>query len=53
MVFRLADRVTLLNLGNVLASGSPEAIRADEAVQRAYLGSARTEDLFTDAGGSR
>ncbi|WP_433462173.1 ABC transporter ATP-binding protein [Spirillospora sp. CA-128828] len=53
VVFRLADRVTVLHLGKVLASGPPEAIRADEAVQRAYLGSARTEDLFTDAGGSR
>ncbi|GAA4126758.1 ABC transporter ATP-binding protein [Actinomadura keratinilytica] len=53
VVFRLADRVTVLHLGRVLASGAPEAIRADEKVQRAYLGAARTEDLFTDAGGAR
>ncbi|GLW66654.1 ABC transporter ATP-binding protein [Actinomadura rubrobrunea] len=51
VVFRLADRVTVLHLGSVLASGPPEAIRADEAVQAAYLGAARTEDLFT--GGAR
>jgi branched-chain amino acid transport system ATP-binding protein len=50
VVFRLADRVTVLHLGRVLATGSPQQIRADEAVQRAYLGSARTEDLFIDAG---
>lgn len=53
VVFRLADRVTVLHLGKILASGPPHQIRADEAVQRAYLGSARTDDLFTDAGGSR
>ncbi|MFB4284132.1 MULTISPECIES: ABC transporter ATP-binding protein [unclassified Nonomuraea] len=47
VVFRLAGRVTVLHLGRVLASGSPERIRADDEVQRAYLGSARTDDLFT------
>ena len=50
VVFRLADRVTVLHLGRVLASGTPPRIRADEAVRRAYLGSAKTEDLFIDAG---
>ncbi|MQA95944.1 MAG: ATP-binding cassette domain-containing protein [Streptosporangiales bacterium] len=52
VVFRLAGHVTVLHLGRVLASGPPERIRADEAVQRAYLGSARTEDVFIDAGES-
>jgi branched-chain amino acid transport system ATP-binding protein len=51
VVFRLADRVTVLHLGRVLATGTPEQIRADEEVRRAYLGSARTDDLFT--GGTR
>jgi branched-chain amino acid transport system ATP-binding protein len=37
-VFALADRVTVLVYGQVIASGSPEAVRADEAVRRAYLG---------------
>lgn len=52
VVFRLADRVTVLHLGKVLASGRPEEIRADEAVRRAYLGSARSEDLFAETGGA-
>ncbi|MGH3712512.1 MAG: ABC transporter ATP-binding protein [Micromonosporaceae bacterium] len=46
VVFRLASRVTVLHLGRVLASGTPEQIRADESVQRAYLGAANTEELF-------
>ena len=37
-VFALADRITVLVYGQVVASGAPEAIRSDEAVRRAYLG---------------
>jgi len=36
-VFRLADRVSVLVYGRIIATGGPEAIRADEAVQKAYL----------------
>ena len=38
VVMDLADRITVLNFGEVLASGSPAQIRANEAVQTAYLG---------------
>jgi branched-chain amino acid transport system ATP-binding protein len=51
VVFRLATRVTVLHLGRVLADGTPSEVRADEMVQRAYLGDAAVEDLFS--GGPR
>ena len=37
-VFALADRVTVMVYGRVIASDDPQAIRSDEAVRRAYLG---------------
>jgi branched-chain amino acid transport system ATP-binding protein len=39
-VFALADRITVLVYGRVIASGLPAAIRANEEVRRAYLGDA-------------
>ena len=37
-VFRLADRISVLVYGRVVATDTPENIRANEEVRRAYLG---------------
>jgi branched-chain amino acid transport system ATP-binding protein len=37
-VFALADRISVLVYGRVIASGEPAAIRANEDVRKAYLG---------------
>jgi branched-chain amino acid transport system ATP-binding protein len=38
VVFSLADRITVLHLGTILASGPPNEIRENQAVKNAYLG---------------
>jgi branched-chain amino acid transport system ATP-binding protein len=38
VVFHLADRITVLAEGNLLAEGTPDDIAKNEAVQTAYLG---------------
>lgn len=40
VVFHLAERITVLDRGALLADGTPEEIAANEAVQAAYLGKA-------------
>jgi branched-chain amino acid transport system ATP-binding protein len=40
VVFHLADRITVLDQGKLLAEGTPQEIGANEAVQAAYLGKA-------------
>ena len=38
VVFSLADRITVLHLGEILSVGTPEEIRANQDVKDAYLG---------------
>jgi branched-chain amino acid transport system ATP-binding protein len=40
VVFSLCDRISVLVYGEIIASGPPDAIRADARVQEAYLGEA-------------
>jgi len=42
-VFSLADRISVLVYGEIIASGTVEEIRANPEVQRAYLGDEDTE----------
>ena len=46
LVFDLASDVTVLSLGRVLLSGTPEEVRSSPEVRQAYLGSTRDEPLF-------
>jgi ABC-type branched-subunit amino acid transport system ATPase component len=37
-VFTLAERITVLHRGGVIADGRPDEVKASAAVQEAYLG---------------
>jgi ABC-type branched-subunit amino acid transport system ATPase component/ABC-type branched-subunit amino acid transport system permease subunit len=39
LLSRLCDRMVAMNLGRVIASGTPDAVRSDPAVVTSYLGS--------------
>jgi branched-chain amino acid transport system ATP-binding protein len=45
IVFAVAERITVLHQGSVIAEGTPAEVRADREVQRVYLG----EELETSA----
>jgi branched-chain amino acid transport system ATP-binding protein len=38
VVMRLADRITVMNRGQILSEGTPDEIRGDSLVREAYLG---------------
>jgi branched-chain amino acid transport system ATP-binding protein len=49
VVFEIADDITVMAQGSVLASGGPEQISADERVREAYLGRPEDEDYVEEA----
>lgn len=44
VIFEMADRISVLVYGEIIATGTPEEIRANPAVQEAYLGASADED---------
>jgi branched-chain amino acid transport system ATP-binding protein len=42
VVFGLADKIAVLDQGELLAFDTPDAVRANAQVQEAYLGSVST-----------
>lgn len=50
VVFGLADRISVLVYGEVIATDTPEAIRNDGRVKEAYLGAALDENTGENAG---
>ncbi|MBN1103773.1 MAG: ABC transporter ATP-binding protein [Deltaproteobacteria bacterium] len=48
-LFRVANRVMVLNFGHKLVEGTPEEVMADEKVKEAYFGSEEVEEVMTYA----
>jgi branched-chain amino acid transport system ATP-binding protein len=49
VVFEIADDITVMAQGAILAQGKPEEIAADERVREAYLGRDEDEDYVEEA----
>jgi len=43
IVMEVSDRIVVLHQGAIIADGNPSAVRADPAVQQAYLGGYESE----------
>jgi branched-chain amino acid transport system ATP-binding protein len=52
IVFGIADMVTVMHQGRVLAEGIPEAIRSNPEVQKIYLGDIDLDPPQTEVGAS-
>jgi len=45
VVFNLADRISVLVYGEVIATGAPSEIRSNPRVQEAYLGTQLEDEV--------
>jgi len=48
-LFRVANRVMVLNFGEKIAEGSPDEVMASEKVKEAYFGSEDVEEVMNHA----
>jgi branched-chain amino acid transport system ATP-binding protein len=48
-LFRVANRVMVLNFGEKVVEGTPDEVMADERVKEAYFGSEEVEEVMTYA----
>ena len=48
-LFRVSNRVIVLNFGEKLMEGNPHAVMADSKVREAYFGSQKVEEVMTHA----
>ncbi|MBN1849632.1 MAG: ABC transporter ATP-binding protein [Deltaproteobacteria bacterium] len=48
-LFRVANRVMVMNFGEKLTEGTPDEVMADEKVKEAYFGSEEVEEVMTYA----
>ena len=48
-LFRVANRVMVLNFGEKITEGTPEEVMADEKVKKAYFGSEEVEEVMSYA----
>ena len=48
-LFRVANRIMVMNFGEKLIEGTPEEVMANEKVKEAYFGSEEVEEVMTHA----